>query len=97
MNNPTPTTHDIEKKMREEIKYILFDFHKKMFSGSDIYRDECIEKTTDELLAHTKEEVIREVLEIVGEDVSNMKVLGDIINQERSRIRQAITNLREMK
>lgn len=72
--------------------------------GDDAEPEAMAKKVTEIWGAHTKEEVLREVLEIVGEDISNdgsnqdpSVAYDNGIDAEKSRLRQAITNLREMK
>lgn len=97
----TPTTHDIEK-----VDEMVRDFCSVVPKTKSEVR-----RRIESLVAHTKEEVIREVLEMCEkakepkmEDLRGtygakkdwLKILEGV-NYERSRLRQAITNLREMK
>lgn len=89
----TPTTHDIEKKFDEMYKYSLsYEERKK----------EMLDFILSTVIPHTKEEVIREVLEIVEQgnldpDFEYKKEYYKGHNEFREHLRQTITNLREMK
>lgn len=96
----TFNTHNIEKNWREQRINLSNYLHKFPNSRLNVI-DSAYLAGLEASQAHTKEEVIREVLEIVGDPIRKMSYSNsdwiDGNNNQIDRLRQAITNLREMK